>query len=694
MLILLASCASDEPAKPPEASTGESCTPVFWYADGDGDGVGGDTAAEACEAPEGFVAGTGDCDDGDATVGAETTWYRDYDRDGWGDAAGDTVTQCDPLDGYAEVAGDCDDHDAELHPDATEICDRQNVDEDCDGLSDDADDDVDTTTFGSLYPDDDDDGFGAGAPVAEGCDAREGLTTDGTDCDDSDAAVNPDASEVCNEIDDDCDTLVDEADDSLEAAWYRDGDGDGYGDEVLNSCDAPDGYVALGGDCDETDPAIHPGADEVCLDLVDQDCDGYTDEYTGVCEPVVDGAVADRCDVSVTPADVALCASGIAAVLSDGSVYTTLRHALDAAVAGDVLTVCPGRWEEGIAVEVTPFGIAGYGSGVSVIAPISGSAIEVPDSGELTVVGVTLEGGNERNGGGVYVGRGASLCIASSQLGLNRSDHGGGAIAVPDTASAVVDACTFYANETDTSWSGGAIAADDGDTSVLVEDSAFVLNSAQLDGGAVWVGDGGTLTAENVVFERNASGSGGGAIAFEGASLDLMEARFEENDTLNRGGAIQVDGTLFTGHCDACTFLGHATDYDGGAVWVRAETGTFDFTGSTFERNETLYYGGALHVRGTDWDVTLEACTFTENLAGDEGGAIQVGSSANGTLTVTRSTFTQNVAVDGGAAWVAPDSDLVFTSSDTTWSDNTPDDVNGYSWDTAATFTCVYGVCE
>ncbi len=59
--------------------------------------------------------------------------------------------------------------------------------------------------------------------------------------------------------------------------WYRDWDGDRFGDAEIDACAAPDGYTAAGGDCDDTDPLLHPGAVEAC-DGVDQDCDGAVDE--------------------------------------------------------------------------------------------------------------------------------------------------------------------------------------------------------------------------------------------------------------------------------------------------------------------------------------------------------------------------------------------------------------------------------
>jgi hypothetical protein len=71
----------------------------------------------------------------------------------------------------------------------------------------------------------------------------------------------------------------------LEMAWYVDGDNDGYGDleqDELISCDPVAGYVAVGGDCNDTDKHVHPDADEVCWDLVDNNCDTFIDDPSAV----------------------------------------------------------------------------------------------------------------------------------------------------------------------------------------------------------------------------------------------------------------------------------------------------------------------------------------------------------------------------------------------------------------------------
>jgi hypothetical protein len=96
------------------------------------------------------------------------------------------------------------------------------------------------------------------------------------DCDDGDASVSPGADERCNGVDDNCDGAADEATATDAPAWYPDADGDGFGDGALPAyaCEAPTGDLEDDTDCDDTDAAVHPGADDTVGDEVDSDCDG------------------------------------------------------------------------------------------------------------------------------------------------------------------------------------------------------------------------------------------------------------------------------------------------------------------------------------------------------------------------------------------------------------------------------------
>jgi hypothetical protein len=204
----------------------------------------------------------------------ESTWYPDADGDGYGDTSTTTVSCSEPS-GYVLLDGDCDDTDSAINPGVAEICDS--VDNDCDG---DVDDDDSFVTGASTYHRDaDGDGYGASAPRVTACVPPSGFVADSTDCDDGDATVSPDATEICDGQDNNCDGDTDEASAADASTWYSDADSDGYGDALSSqqACSRPYGHVADDSDCDDTDGFVNPASTERC-DGADNDCDGDTDE--------------------------------------------------------------------------------------------------------------------------------------------------------------------------------------------------------------------------------------------------------------------------------------------------------------------------------------------------------------------------------------------------------------------------------
>lgn len=136
------------------------------------------------------------------------------------------------------------------------------------------------TTF---YADLDRDGYGSKAwGTRLGCvgDAPPtGYAALDGDCDENDQSVHPGATEICNMKDDNCNGQIDE--NAPPVMLWPDADGDGYyafqtGTPKIG-CGSVAGYAAQGGDCNDHDPTVHPGATEVC-NLKDDNCDGEVDE--------------------------------------------------------------------------------------------------------------------------------------------------------------------------------------------------------------------------------------------------------------------------------------------------------------------------------------------------------------------------------------------------------------------------------
>ena len=255
LLFLLLACSEKEeaPLVEPEAPP-ESCEMLIFFADTDADGYGDPyNSIESCVAVDGYVENEDDCDDADPNAFPEQTWYMDIDGDGYGDSAQSLVscaqpigyvldgTDCSDSDstrhpgavwyidndgdghGFAEFTvdscgdiafaspldDDCDDNNADIHPLANEICDS--IDNNCNDMVDNDDPTIDIFTQIPMYRDSDLDGYGTEEYIGEFCASYVGGSPNNDDCDDSNPDINPDAFELFDDTDENCDG---------DSSWY------------------------------------------------------------------------------------------------------------------------------------------------------------------------------------------------------------------------------------------------------------------------------------------------------------------------------------------------------------------------------------------------------------------------------------------------------------------------------------------
>ena len=209
----------------------------------------------------------------------------------------------------------------EVRP-TTETCNA--VDDDCDGETDEG---VST----SWSPDADGDGAGASAGVAvTACVRPQGYADNALDCDDrpgAGAAINRNATEVCNGVDDDCDGQTDEG---VGTSWYPDADGDGAGASAgtpVTACVRPQGYADNALDCDDrpgVGASINRSAPEACeAQGVDENCNGTVNEgcgcpVPGATQPCCGGRGTQTCQAIPTGSTLSMCNASIGLELCNG----------------------------------------------------------------------------------------------------------------------------------------------------------------------------------------------------------------------------------------------------------------------------------------------------------------------------------------------------------------------------------------
>lgn len=263
-----------------------------YYLDYDHDGYGSQNSIYVCYNPgSNYVTNNTDCNDYNINIhpGAQElcsfedencinggydgvpfyTYYYDSDGDGFGSQSQQDFCSTPPS-YWVTNNSDCNDGNPAINPNGTETCGGD--DENCDGQFDEG------IVFTTYYYDGDGDGYGGQGQQTICYTPASYWVTNNLDCDDTSPYIHPGAPEICGGADENCNGQYNEG--LIFRTYYYDGDSDGYGGSATNYNCAPISpfYKITGGDCNDFNPNIHPGKQEIQGNSIDENCNGNYDE--------------------------------------------------------------------------------------------------------------------------------------------------------------------------------------------------------------------------------------------------------------------------------------------------------------------------------------------------------------------------------------------------------------------------------
>ncbi|MEL6604858.1 MAG: CHAT domain-containing protein [Cyanobacteria bacterium J06614_10] len=309
-----------------------------------------------------------------------------------------------------------------------------------------------------------------------------------------------------------------------------------------------------------------------------------------------------------------------------------IQNAVDAVATGGTVNLAAATYQGAETIITRDMTLRGQGAGSTLLTGDSVRRVVRIDGGIVGIDRVTILDGAADRGGGILVQNAASLLLTNSELignsALEPGGMTGGGLHLAGAGTSLIRDTRF---ENNTANDGGALSQND-THDVLIQDSDFVNNLAQQDGGAI---------------DNRTTNSG----------LTIRNSLFSANEALQEGGAIAIRDALFLSD----SRLENNSATEAGAIFFR-DTGTSSITRTTLDNNQSTSSAGAIALVDRH-NLTIEQSTLSNNIAGSVGGAIASILSADANLDITNSTLSGNQATTaGGGLFIEPGRDVSLTN--------------------------------
>jgi hypothetical protein len=201
--------------------------------------------------------------------------------------------------------------------------------------------------------------------------------------------------------------------------------------------------------------------------------------------------------------------------------------------------------------------IQGAGAGSSVIDAAESRVFDVGAGAHVTLSGMTVQGGTEVFGGGIFIDFGASVTISNTAVSNNFADGAGGGIF--NLGTLTINNSTLANNST--SNVGGAVWSAEGN--LMIRGSTISGNSARLDGGGIWLGtNGNAMIVDSTLFGNTAVLFSGGGIFGNGSLAIVNSSLFGNSAGLHGGGIYNVGDVSLTNS----SVTGNSAGSSGGGI--------------------------------------------------------------------------------------------------------------------------------